>query len=130
MTETDQYELASNWFKQLEQRDLEQLMSLYSNTRLSFHPTLWNEHIRDRARAREYFVSFLAKRPHLQSFEGTLLDLGEHTFLYAGTMILRMGNQRQDKKNQISARFSFVWTKEDDDQWRIIHHHNSVVPAT
>lgn len=130
MTETEQFEIASNWFKQLEQRDLDQLISLYSDTRLSFHPTLWNEHIRDRARAREYFVSFLAKRPHVHSFEGKFLGLGEHTFLYAGTMALGIGKQNHDTKNQITTRFSFIWTKEDDNQWRILHHHNSVVPAT
>ena len=130
MTETEQLEIASNWFKQLEKRDLDGLVSLYSDTRLSFHPTLWNEHIQDRARTRDYFVSFLAKRPQVYSFEGEFLTLGEHTFLHVGTMVLGMGSQNHDTEYQITARFSFVWTKEDDDQWRILHHHNSVVPTT
>lgn len=130
MTETEQFEIASNWFKQLEQGNLDQLVSLYSDTRLSFHPTLWNEHIRNRARTRDYFVSFLAKRPQVHSFEGEFLGLREHAFLYSGTMVLGLGTQGHDTENLITARFSFVWTKEDDDQWRILHHHNSVVPAT
>lgn len=130
MTDTEQFEIASNWFKQLKQGNLDQLVSLYSDTRLSFHPTLWNEHIQDRARAREYFVSFLAKHPQVHSFEGAFLGLGEHTFLYSGTMALGLRTQSHDAENQITVRFSFVWTKEDNNQWRILHHHNSVVPAT
>ena len=130
MTETEQFEIASNWFKQLEQRDLDQLISLYSDSRLSFHPTLWDEHIRDRVRARDYFVSFLAKRPQVLAFEGDFLSLDDRSFLYAGTMTLKLGSQNQNTESRVTARFSFVWTKEGDSQWRILHHHNSVVPKS
>ncbi|MXZ44981.1 MAG: DUF4440 domain-containing protein [Gammaproteobacteria bacterium] len=130
MTETPHFEIASNWFKQLEQRDLDQLVSLYSDTQLSFHPTLWNEHIYSRARARDYFVDFLAKRPQLHSYEGEILKLGEQCFLYSGTMKLSLGTERRDTPNVVTARFSFIWTKEADNEWRILHHHNSVVPSS
>lgn len=130
MTEIEQFDIASNWFKLIEQRDLDQIVSLYSETRLSFHPTLWNEHIRDRVRARDYFVSFLAKRPQVLAFEGDFLSLDDRSFLYAGTMTLTLGTHDSNPENRVTARFSFVWTKEDDSQWRILHHHNSVVPAT
>lgn len=130
MTESEQFEIASNWFKLLEQRDLDQLISLYSDTQLSFHPTLSNEHIRDRTCARDYFASFLARRPRVHSFEGDFLNLSDNSFLYTGTMTLGLGTEHHDAKNRIAARFSFVWAKADDNHWRIIHHHNSVVPAT
>ncbi|MYC25864.1 MAG: DUF4440 domain-containing protein [Gammaproteobacteria bacterium] len=130
MTEKEQFEIASNWFKQLDQRDLDQLVSLYSDARLSFHPTLWNEHIRDRSRTRDYFVNFLAKNPRVRSFTGDFLSLDDRSFLYSGTMTLTLGNPNHNTENQVTARFSFVWTKEVDRQWRILHHHNSVVPAT
>lgn len=129
MTETAHLEIALNWFKQLEQRDLEELVSLYSDTQLSFHPTLWNEHINDRSRTRDYFVDFLAKNPQVHTFEGEILPLADHYFLYSGTMKLGLGAECHDTQNLLTARFSFVWCKEADDKWRILHHHNSVVPT-
>lgn len=130
MTKTEQFEIASNWFEHLKQRNLEQLVSLYSDTQLSFHPTLWNEHIRNRARARDYFISFFAKRPRVHTFDGDFLSLGERAFLYSGTMKLEFETQNHDTKDLGTVRFSFVWAKGPDNHWRITHHHNSVVPKT
>ena len=130
MPEITHFEIASNWFKQLEQRDLDQLVSLYSDTQLSFHPTLWNEHINDRGRTRDYFVDFFAKNPLVHSVEGEILTLGESCFLYSGTMKLGLGADSHEAQNLVTARFSFVWTKEADNKWRILHHHNSVVPSS
>ena len=127
MTDTERLEIATNWFNQLEQRDLDQLVSLYSATQLSFHPTFWNEHIRDCRRARHYFVDFLARRPKVHSFQGDLFSLGDHAFLYTGTMTLSFANAELESEKPITARFSFVWENEGDNHWRIRHHHNSVV---
>jgi hypothetical protein len=32
------------------------------------------------------------------------------------------------KRTPVSARFSYVWKKEDG-EWKIAHHHSSVTPA-
>ncbi|MXW08072.1 MAG: hypothetical protein F4Z87_08160 [Gammaproteobacteria bacterium] len=58
------------------------------------------------------------------------MSLDDRSFLYSGTMTLTLGNPNHKPENQVTERFSFVWTKEVDRQWRILHHHNSVVPAT
>lgn len=130
MTETEQFEIASDWFEQLNQRNLEELVALYSDTQLSFHPTLWNEHIRTRTRVRDYFVSFLAKHPRVHSFEGDFLSLDECSFLYSGTMKLGFETQNHIAEDLGTVRFSFLWNKDPDNHWRILHHHNSVVPKT
>ena len=130
MTETEQRTIASNWFKLLNQGELDGLVALYSEHRLSFHPTLWNEHIQTLTRTRDYFVNLMSREPHVDSFEGVCYVLGERAFLFAGTMKLELSSSNNRKKSSITARFSFIWTNEIDDDWRIVHHHNSVVPTS
>ena len=129
MTETEQRTIASNWFKLLNQGELDGLVALYSEHRLSFHPTLWNEHIQTYARTRDYFVDFMSREPHIDTFEGVCYGLGERTFLFAGTMKLILSADDDRKQSSMTARFSFIWVNETDDCWRIVHHHNSVVPT-
>lgn len=130
MTEIEQREIASDWFDLLNQRDVDQIVSLYSEDQLSFHPTLWNEHIHARSRARDYFLDFMAKQPRVDSYEGVCYDLSECTFLFAGTMKLELSKDNNHDKSPRLVRFSFIWVLEPDNCWRIIHHHNSVVPTT
>ena len=129
MTETEQLAIASRWFELMNQGDLQQLVSLYSTEQLSFHPTLWNEHIRDCSRVRDYFVDFLARQPKIHSFTGTVFTIRDRNFLYTGSMKLSF-TARSVVKNKLLARFSFVWVREEDNEWRIIHHHNSVAPSS
>ena len=130
MTNKEHIEIASGWFESLNQGDVKQLVSLYSNTQFSFHPTLWNEVIRTRARARDYFVDFLAKQPRVHSYDGEPVSLSDHKFLYTGVMTLSFEVDNHDSDHLIKARFSFIWGNEGDNQWKILHHHNSVVFST
>ena len=128
MTETEQIAIADRWFEALKHGNLQRIVSLYSKIQLSFHPTLWNEHIRDHKRVHEYFVEFLSKDPSIDSHTGTLFSLNERSFLYTGTMNLSISSTR-GKEASLVARFSIIWVRENDNEWRIIHHHNSVVPV-
>ena len=130
MTETEQRTIASNWFKLLNQGELDSLVALYSEHRLSFHPTLWNEHIHSHSRTRDYFVHFMSRKPHVDSFVGICYDLGERSFLFAGTMKLKLSADNEHKKISTRVRFSFIWVNETDDCWRIVHHHNSLAPTS
>ena len=129
MTETEQRTIASNWFKLLNQGELDGLVALYSEHRLSFHPTLWNEHIHSHSRTRDYFVHLMSRKPHVDSFEGVCFDLDERSFLFTGTMKLKVSADDSRKQSSMTTRFSFIWVNERDVCWRIIHHHNSVVPS-
>lgn len=131
MDKCEQYEIAATWFETLTQGDLEQLVSLYSDVQLSFHPTLSNEHIKELKNAREYLKRFLAKKPQVRQFQGIFFDLCDRAFLYSGTMqFTYTADDRVDKEELATARFSFVWKKERNNLWRIILHHNSLSPHT
>jgi len=33
-----------------------------------------------------------------------------------------------DDRKVVEARFSFVWKKDDQGEWKIVHHHSSAKP--
>jgi len=33
-----------------------------------------------------------------------------------------------DDRKVVEARFSFVWKKDDQGEWKIVHHHSSARP--
>ena len=49
-----------------------------------------------------------------------------NTYLHSGMYTFELGDA--GKRTPVSARFSYVWTKEGTD-WKITHHHSSVCPA-
>jgi uncharacterized protein (TIGR02246 family) len=71
---------------------------------------------------RDYFVSFLLKKPqgeilksNVMTGEGWALDAGIYEFTFGDTGAVAQ------------ARYSFMYTYEDG-EWKISHHHSSVMP--
>lgn len=77
---------------------------------------------------RAYFVDFLANAPF-----GTITQsetrLGCNYATRTGNWTVRLTNPTSGETSDVSARFSFVYIYEDG-QWKILHLHSSVRPAT
>ena len=52
--------------------------------------------------------------------------LGTDCYLHSGMYNFEVGPG--DDRQVVEARFSFVWKKDDQGEWKIVHHHSSVKP--
>jgi uncharacterized protein (TIGR02246 family) len=118
------------WNEALQTKDPEKISALYSSTLLSFLPLVSSKHISEAEDTEDYFQIFVQKNPF-----GVITDDSVQTFnngttyLHSGLYTFEMSDAVDaGKKTPVSARFSYVWTKEDED-WKITHHHSSVAPV-
>ena len=90
-------------------------------------PTVSGRMRTDTAGIRDYFVTFLQGRPF-----GTITDsettLGCNIATRAGNWTVRLTNAETGAVNDVSARFTFIYTYEGGD-WKIHHLHSSARPA-
>jgi len=87
-------------------------------------PTVSDVPRTDNALIKDYFVSFLKKEP-----QGTILEsnviVGHNWAQDAGIYEFTMGATG----DKVKARYSFIYVFEDG-QWKISHHHSSVMPES
>lgn len=114
------------WNEALQSKDPKAVANLYSTGDLSFLPTVSPQHVRDSMGTEEYFIAFVAKDPF-----GTITDdsvqvfEGGEAYLHTGMYTFALGPK--DDRTNVEARFSYMWKKMKG-EWKITHHHSSVVP--
>jgi uncharacterized protein (TIGR02246 family) len=113
------------WNSALQTGDASQVAALYtaSNT---FLPTLSPEFKQGIQGAEEYFTHFLQKQPVGTVIAEEVQSLSEKIYIHSGLYNFAVGPSEQ--RSIAEARFTFVWIKEDDGQWKIAHHHSSLKP--
>jgi uncharacterized protein (TIGR02246 family) len=116
----------SIWSKTLLTRDPARVAELYTDDS-TFLPTVSGEFKKGKAGASEYFRHFLEKFPAGYVVEEEVQQLGEGFYLHSGMYNFELGPENQ--RQTVEARFSFVWRREPQGEWRIIHHHSSVKPT-
>lgn len=115
--------LFDQWNAALQTLDPDQVVALYANDAVLL-PTLSNTVRHNHAELKDYFVSFLQKRPKGTINESNVRDLG-NTAVHSGiyTFALTANGETSEAK----CRFTFVYRK-DGDHWKIIEHHSSLMP--
>ena len=76
--------------------------------------------------AEEYFKHFLIKNPRGKIIQEEVQILGTDGYLHSGMYDFEVGPG--DDRKVVEARFSFVWKKDDQGEWKIVHHHSSARP--
>lgn len=117
--------LFDRWNAALASRDPEQVAALYGDDALLL-PTLSPIPRADHAAIADYFVQFLAQAPEGR-IESRTVRLGCNEALDAGTYSFLLHPKGQ-KPRRVAARYSFVYVFDGQD-WRIQHHHSSLMPA-
>jgi len=115
----------SLWAGSLLTKDPKKVAELYSED-CTFLPTVSLEFKKGIPGAEEYFKHFLEKNPEGKIVEEVIQSISEDNYLHSG-----MYNFEVDKDGSratVEARFTFVWRKEPDGKWKIIHHHSSARP--
>ncbi len=115
----------SHWNEALSTGDPAKVAEFYAEN-ATFLPTVSGEFERGPAGAQNYFEHFLKKRPSGEIVQEEIQVLGPDCYLHSGMYNFEVGpdNHRQNVK----ARFTFVWRQDPQGEWRIIHHHSSVRP--
>jgi len=114
------------WNDALKQRDIDKAASLYSATDLSFLPTVSPEFIRDAPSTKRYFADFIQRLPEGRITSDSVQYLSPDAYLHSGMYTFMTGPS--DNRIPVEARFSYMW-RLISGQWRIVHHHSSVVPG-
>ncbi|MFA9201242.1 MAG: SgcJ/EcaC family oxidoreductase [Cypionkella sp.] len=76
---------------------------------------------------RDYFVSFLKASP-VGKIDTSTVKHGCNWALQAGTWTVTLTDPASGAKNDVKARYTFLYQYEDG-QWKIEHLHSSVLPA-
>jgi uncharacterized protein (TIGR02246 family) len=116
-----------SWNDALKAKDFEKATALYSTSDLSFFPTVSPDFIRDAPSAKRYFQNFVERLPDGEITADNVQCLSEDAYLHTGLYTFMTGPEQD--RTPISARFTYMWRKIDG-QWKIIHHHSSVVPGS
>lgn len=93
----------------------------------TFLPTVSGEFKKGKLGAEEYFHHFLEKDPRGKIVEEEIQPLGENYYLHSGMYNFEI-NSPEGGRQIIEARFTFVWQKNKDGKWEILHHHSSMKP--
>ena len=116
------------WIEQVNKRDIDSIMSLYSKDRI-FLATFSPHVIRDDARTREYFEQLASRagmsvRLHERSLSEQMLS--DHSSVISG--IYTFSFEIDDEPLSFASRFSFVIDLADPHPIR--DHHSSQIPRT
>jgi len=118
--------LFAKWNNLLQTGDKNQVAEMYSED-ATFLPTLNGELKRGVQGAAEYFEHFLQKNPIGTVVEGAVQEsVDGDTIIYSGLYNFEISPD--ETREIVQARFTFVFQKNAQGEWKIIHHHSSLRP--
>ncbi|KAL3782465.1 hypothetical protein HJC23_002216 [Cyclotella cryptica] len=121
ITEEEVRNLFQLWNAALATEDPEAVANRYAN-RAVLLPTVSDVPRTDHDLIKDYFVSFLKKKPQGRILESNV-SIGNNWCQDVGIYEFTMGSTG----DKVKGRYSFVYVWEDG-QWKISHHHSSVMP--
>jgi uncharacterized protein (TIGR02246 family) len=113
------------WAESLKIKDPKIMAGFYSED-ATFLPTLSSDFKKGMLEAEGYFIHFLEKNPVAALKEDAVQILGDESYLHSGMYNFEVGTG--EEKKTVQARFSYVWKKNPNGKWVIIHHHSSLKP--
>ncbi len=115
----------SRWNESFKSGSPQAVAALYAES-ATFLPTVSGEFKKGQAGAEEYFRHFLKKNPIGRIVEDEVQVISPDCYLHSGMYNFEVG--LKDKREIVEARFSFLWKRDEQGQWKIMHHHSSVKP--
>ncbi|MCY7397928.1 MAG: SgcJ/EcaC family oxidoreductase [Sphingomonas bacterium] len=91
-------------------------------------PTVSNTPRTDRAGIRDYFVQFLKGAP-VATINTSNVREGCNMLARMGTWTVALTNQNSGLRNNVKARYTFIY-KYEDKAWKIAHLHSSMMPVS
>lgn len=117
----------ARWNDALRTLDPDTVAALYTEN-ATFLPTLSPDFKRGIPGAREYFIHFLEKHPIGTIVESAVQSLSEDAYLHSGLYDFEV-DAEEGGRTVVHARFTYFWVREGE-EWKIVHHHSSLLPNT
>lgn len=115
----------SGWNEALQTNDPKQVADLYTED-ATFLPTVSGEFKKGPTGAEEYFEHFLKKFPEGRITESVVQPIDDQHYLQSGKYDFEVGDP--DNRTTLHARFTFLWQRDEQGNWKIAHHHSSLNP--
>ncbi len=71
-----------------------------------------------------YFEHFLESNPSGEIVDSKLKVISEDAYLETG--IYQFALTKNGEQSVVRARFTYIWQKNSDGEWKILHHHSGV----
>lgn len=113
------------WNAALQTKDPQKVAELYT-TNSTFHPTMSGNFEFGQEGAEGYFEHFLLKNPFGKIVEDKVQTIDDNSYVHSGLYDFVVGPA--EKRETVKARFTFIWQKDENGDWKIIHHHSSQKP--
>ena len=113
------------WNETLQTKDPTTVAALYTEA-ATFLPTMSGELKKGQKGATEYFEHFLQKDPSGEIIDEAVQLLGPDSYLHSGMYNFEVGPVGE--RVIAEARFTYVWKRDVQGNWRIMHHHSSIKP--
>lgn len=119
-------ELFQKWNNALQTNNKEEVAKLYTDDD-AFLPTLSKDFKKGVDGTENYFEHFLKKNPFVKI---TIEDVrgDENNIIHSGFYNFEVDDGQGEREN-IKARFTFVYKKCTDGEYKISHHHSSLKPV-
>ncbi|MBY0564883.1 MAG: SgcJ/EcaC family oxidoreductase [Hyphomonadaceae bacterium] len=124
-TEADVAALFDRWNAALATGNPDTVAALYAEDAV-LEPTVSNNVRSTPQEIREYFVEFLPSRPQGTINERYIDILGDNVAMDQGVYTFDLPGAAEGR--WVTARYTFVYTREPGGEWKIEHHHSSAMP--
>jgi uncharacterized protein (TIGR02246 family) len=121
MTEANVLTLFARWNAALASGNPDAVTELYAEDAVLL-PTVSNQVRHNHDEIRDYFVSFLAKKPQGEINESNIRFLGRDVVINSGVYTFSFANG-----DVVTARFTYLYRKVGG-EWKIAEHHSSAMP--
>ena len=118
-------EIFQSWNDALQTKDKHKVALLYTEDD-DFLPTMNGKFRHGIGETEEYFEHFLSKNPYGKIIDDHVFG-NEEIIIHSGLYDFEVDDLNEGRIN-IEARFTFVYQKQKDGQYKIAHHHSSLKP--
>ncbi|MFH1188224.1 MAG: SgcJ/EcaC family oxidoreductase [bacterium] len=116
----------SKWNAALATKDPKKVAQLYTKD-ATFLPTLSDAFEHGQSGAENYFIQFLQKNPVGVIRHAKVQHVTDDCYVYSGMYTFEVDDH--GKRKDVEARFTFTYKRDEDDEWKIVHHHSSLKPC-
>ncbi len=113
------------WTETLKTLDPDKMAALYAEDAVLL-PTLSKEVRQSQPAISDYFRHFLALKPRAEVLQQTIRSYAQ---VATNSGIYKFFTEIEGAEHVVVARFTFVYRR-DDDGWKIVDHHSSMLPDT
>ncbi|MCX6736072.1 MAG: SgcJ/EcaC family oxidoreductase [Candidatus Parcubacteria bacterium] len=115
----------NRWNEALLSRDPKKVAEMYTED-ATFLPTLSPDFKFGQEETEGYFEHFLQKNPEGKVVKEKVQTLSPNSYLHSGMYDFTV--DQDGERKTVEARFTFLWTQDENGEWKIAHHHSSVKP--